>query len=124
VLVSVAGTAEGEGGGNLNSLFMLPILLFLFSCRVLELADVALVVLSSCTVSVSGSSSLSSTVGSNCLGRFSPAEGGWLTNEDARAGDASDLEGGGMDERYDAGVDRLFGGGLAGENGNDACDID
>jgi hypothetical protein len=87
----------------LNSLFIDPFLLFLFStfmfcmlCGVrAEAALVGLVVARSRhTVCVVGSSSASSGVGSNWRGLNSLAEEGWLTKLEADV-----REGGGIEER-------------------------
>lgn len=115
LLTLAANTLDGvtgDAGGNLNSLFIDPFRLFRFSDAVL------LVVLSRLTLYVSGSaSSFSSTVGS--LG-LTLAEGGWLTKA-LLGGAAEALDGGGMEART---LLAWFGGGLAGELGSDACDMD
>jgi hypothetical protein len=93
----------------LNSLFIDPFLLFLFStfmfctlCGVgAEAALVGLVVARSRrTVCVVGSSSASSGVGSNWRGLNSLAEDGWLTKLEAGGVPGADVrEGGGIEER-------------------------
>jgi len=93
----------GDVGGNLNSLFIDPFLLFLFSafmsftfCGVVGLAAAR----SRRTVCVLGSSSASSGVGSNWRGLNSLAEEGWLTKLEAGGvPGAVAREGGGIEER-------------------------
>lgn len=99
---------------------MVPLRLFLFDSVLVWLVE-----RSSCTSSVSVSSVTSSGVGSNGAdrARFSGLVGWFRNGETFVGGVPAVRDGAGIEARLIAALD-VLGGGLVGERGRDACDID